>query len=161
MTKEIQLSQGKVALVDDKDFEELNKYKWCAACRRGGWYAERGIYFENGKHYNIKMHRQITGIKTGIVDHKNGNGLDNRKENLRLCDHSQNAKNHKKCKRNVSGFTGVSWRKGMRIWQAIVYHNYNRIHLGYFLDKTEAARVVDKKAKELFGDFARLNIQEE
>jgi hypothetical protein len=159
MTKTIQLTQGKVALVDDEDYDELNKHKWCAGNdhKYERWYAHRQTRLPDGKRKLIIMHRQITDFKYKIVDHVNHDGLDNRKCNLRSCTHSQNKKNSFVYKNNTSGFIGVSWHKYHQKWMAYINKDNKRIHLGYFYSKEDASHAVDKKALELFGEFAVLN----
>lgn len=129
--KEIPLTRGKVALVDDEDFESLSRFKWQASQESGIWYARRG-------HKTIRMHTQIMG---GLnVDHRNRNGLDNRRENLRFATRSQNGFNTKLFKSNKSGAKGVSWYKWLAVpkWRADIKVNGRKIHLGYFHDKDEA-----------------------
>jgi hypothetical protein len=95
-----------------------------------------------------------------IVDHKDGNGLNNQKNNLRLCSYSQNSQNSKRPSHNTSGYKGACWSKGSNKWQAYIKLNGKCIHLGYFTCLLKAARAYDLKAKELFGNFARLNFPE-
>ncbi|MCJ7458336.1 MAG: AP2 domain-containing protein [candidate division Zixibacteria bacterium] len=156
--KEILLTQGKVAIVDDEDFEELNKYKWDAHISWHTYYVERGVYDrETGKVKIIKMHRQIMGFPEGKeIDHINHNGMDNRKCNLRSCEHWQNKKNGLLYKTNTSGFRGVSWYKRSQKWRAYFYRESTQKTIGYFDNIIEAARAYDEKAKEL-GEFAILN----
>jgi hypothetical protein len=161
--KTIPLTQGKEALVDDEDYDELNKYKWHAHLdpETGQWCAVRNLPRINGKRKNIKMHRQIMGDPIGkSIDHKNHDRLDNRKSNLRICSHSQNNSNIHRYKNNTSGLIGVRWHKRDTKWEARISKDNKQINLGYFDDKFEAARVRDKKAKELHGEFATLNFPE-
>jgi hypothetical protein len=160
MVKTIELTQGKVAIVDDEDYDELNKYKWYAHKDHQWerWYASRMSNRINGKRKLIMMHRKIMKDSSGkIIDHKNHDGLDNRKCNLRICNCSQNTKNSKIYKTNTSGFNGVIWNKERKKWRAQIYKDYQTIFIGYFKDKEVAARAVDEKAIELFGEFAILN----
>jgi hypothetical protein len=158
--KTILLTQGKVAIIDDEDFEKLNKYKWCANKLNGIWYAMRTEYVD-GKQKTIMMHRHIIDCPSEkIVDHINHDGLDNRQCNLRICSYSQNNKNNRGHKHNTSGLIGVSWFKRDKKWKAYIYKDNNYIHLGVFDDKIEAGKAVDKKAIELFGEFAVLNFKE-
>ena len=100
MSKKIELSKGKCALVDNEDYERLMQYKWCASKTKIGYYSIRKDY-TSGKQKTILMHRIIMDCPKGmIVDHINHNALDNRKENLRICTNSQNLMNQrvsKKC----------------------------------------------------------------
>ena len=148
--KQILLTQGKIALVDDSDFEELSKYKWYAAQNTMTFYAVRGDY-SGKKRKTISMHRQIMNAQKGQeIDHKSNNGLDNRRRNLRFCTHSQNMCNQQKT-RGSSGFKGVCWLK--KKWMARV----QQIYLGCFDSEIEAARVYDNAAKKYFGEFAYTN----
>jgi hypothetical protein len=154
----IPLTQGKEAIIDEEDFELVNQYSWCLS---GTGYAIRGIYYpETKKTSSIRMHRFILSApKRMEVDHINGNRLDNRKENLRLCYNKENNRNKKKNRNNTSGFKGVTERKtvgGVR-WLAQICNDNQAIFLGSFSSKLEAAEAHDKAAKELFGDFAKTN----
>ncbi len=156
--KEIRLTRGKVALVDEEDFDELNKYKWSAFKHRNTFYAVRNV---RGKPL-LRMHRVIMGDVKGVIyDHINGDGLDNRKSNLRIATAQQNNMNRIPRKGCSSKYKGVSWNKPNKKWLCILGHNYKNTYLGSFDDEEECARAYDKKAKELFGEFARLNFPEE
>jgi len=157
MTKEIQLTQNKVAFVDDADFEYLNQYKWCF----NGRYAIREIRI-GGKKRKILMHRIIVSVPFGLeIDHINGNGCDNRRDNLRICTHQQNVRNCKKCMKDTSSkYKGVCWHKTNRKWQAYIGVNKKVIYLGYFIEEDEAARTYNVAALKYFGEFAKPNIIE-
>lgn len=154
--KKIMLTRGQVTLVDDEDFEWLSQWKWCARKGASGkFYAARSQWdSDTKKNKTIIMARVIVGAKKGEeVDHKNGNTLDNRRRyNLRLCTPTQNRHNVGLSRRNTSGYKGVAFRKNSRKWEARMY-----LYLGSFNLKEEAARAYDKKAIELFGEFAKLN----
>lgn len=157
--KEIPLTQGKVALVDDEDFEELSKYKWHyekIKVRQTG-YAERNLPIRPGKRIKIRMHQVIMKTKKGQqVDHKDGDGLNNQKENLRLATSSENHMNRGKQNNNTSGFKGVSWYKASKTWQAQISVKGEHIHLGRYNTKEEAAEIYNKAAKEYHGEFVRI-----
>lgn len=154
MTKEIKLTQGKYALVDDDDFEWLSKYKWCY-CNR---YAIRQPSRKLGKRKLIQMHKEIMNTPDNLnTDHINGNGLDNRKCNLRICTHQQNLFNQKRRSNNVSGYKGI--RPDKYGWEAVIGYNYKTITLGIYATPEEAAQAYDKKAIKLFGNFAKLNFK--
>lgn len=146
--KEIELSNGNIALVDDEDFEKLNRHSWSPI----GWgYARAGI---NGK--TVYMHRFIMDAKSGqVIDHINGNGLDNRKSNLRFADPKKQMQNTKKMNRNCSSsYKGV--RKLARCknsWNVRIAHQ----HIGCFNDEIVAATIYDYHARETYKEFARLN----
>ena len=161
MSKEIPLSQGKFALVNDKDFEELNKYKWHAQKHLHTFYAKRGKTKTNPR--QPFMHRFILRTPDNMdTDHIDGNGLNNQRNNLRICTHSENMSNIRVNKLNSSGYGGVYLNKKSGKYYAQLRFNGNRIFIGSFSSPREAAKAYNKKAKELRGDFAQLNtIKEE
>lgn len=159
--KEIQLSQGKVALVDDDDFEWLLKYKWhiFQGPTNKTCYAQTCIKKE-GKWTTDYMHRLILKPPKGIEsDHRNDNGLDNQRHNLRLCTKSQNQANKLLSRENcISRFIGVTRDKRRNKWMAqIRAQPYQSKFLGYFVSETDAALAYDQAAQKYHGDFARLN----
>lgn len=155
MTKEILLTQGKIALVDDGDYEYLMQWKWNAHKHRNTWYAKYNKTFSS-----VKMHRLIMNAPAGVqVDHINGDGLDNRRENLRLCTHIENMHNSGKHKNNTSGFKGVHWNKQRQTYQVFIMVNRKHKYVGSFSILEEAAHAYDEAAKEHYGEFARLNFQ--
>jgi len=155
--KQIPLTQGKFALVDDEDFERVNQFKWQAHCERSIWYTLRSLPRREGKRLVMRLHRLILNAPPNMqVDHINGNGLDNRKENLRLCTHSQNNWNRIK-KRGSSKFKGVHWHKVGKQWSSQICYNRKKIYLGLFQDPATAAKVYDDAAKKYFGVFAKTN----
>jgi hypothetical protein len=160
--KEIPLSRGLFALVDDEWFDYLNGWKWYAtpigrhsktpyATRKEGPYSP-----------HIYMHNVIACISPGTTgmqaDHKDGNGLNNQSKNLRVCTEPQNKMNKGKYKNNTSGYKGVSWNKNLRKWSVKLQVNKKQINLGYFTDKIEAAKAYNQAALRHHGEFARLNI---
>jgi hypothetical protein len=155
MTRSILLTQGKFTLIDDGDFEWLNQYRWhVVTSKRGDIYAARSA----GPAKNIRMHRMIMNAPDGIeVDHINGDGLDNRRGNLRLCSKSQNQCNRGITSRNSSGYKGVRWNKKNQKYEAQITINRIQKSLGCFDDPQEAARAYDVKARELHGEFAQTN----
>lgn len=160
MTKEIQLTRGKVALVDDADYEALNQYKWCVAHgQTGGFYAVRaGLARDGQRKRTILMHRQIVGAAAGVdVDHANGNTLDNRRRNLREATRSQNCANRHKRPASSSKYRGVHWKKANGKWAAQIKVNGHIRHLGLFADEQEAARTYDAAARAVFGEYANPN----
>lgn len=153
--KYISLTQGKFALVDDKDYELVNSFKWYFDSTTG--YAKRDVRID-GKRKCIYMHRFINGTKNGMLtDHKNGNRLDNQRNNLRECNHTQNHANKRIENSFSSKYKGVYWHKARNKWTAMIRFNRKGHYLGLFTDEKEAAKAYNEKAKDLFGDFAKLN----
>lgn len=154
--KEIVLSQGKVALVDDEDYEILNQWKWCAIKSRETFYACRTAY-RDGKWIPERMHRVILGAQKGeIVDHRDHNGLNNQRSNIRLCTHGQNQMNRRPT--SASGYKGVYKERGVR-YRASIDFNNKRLMLGIFATPEEAARARDEASKKYHGEFAKLNFE--
>ena len=141
--KEIELTQGQVALVDDEDYERLSQWKlWCALKRGRTFYAGRSGTRKNGKRYVIHMHREILRLQPGDgeVDHINHNGLDNRRSNLRVVSHKINSRNRRKHKCNTSGYNGVVWEKKSKKWRARIDMDRKNIHLGLFNNIDDAVK---------------------
>lgn len=154
--KQIPLTQGKFALVDDEDFEELNKYKWYW----DRYYARRSMpRTSKGNQQGSKMHRVIINTPKGMhTDHIDGNKLNNQKSNLRICTNAENCRNSGKRKNNHSGYKGVHWFARGKKWKSCICVNYKIIHLGSFDNKIDAAVSYNEAAKKYFGEFAHLNI---
>lgn len=160
MSREIQLTQGHVAIVDDDDYEELNKFKWQVTRDRSGtFYARRTTSRVSGNQRTVRMSRQILGAMTGEhVDHRNHDTLDNRRANIRLCTPSQNHGNRRKRSgASSSRYKGVYWHRATEKWHARITHR-GRVHsLGYHDDELDAAHAYNVAAAEHFGEFALLN----
>ncbi len=155
--KEIELTQGKVALIDDGDFEWLSRWKW-RYHNKG--YATRSSYINRYKTIEVLMHREIMNTPKGMeTDHKDFNKLNNQRSNLRVCDRYQNMRNRKPNRGN-SYYKGVSFSKRDNIWRAVIFYDGKQVFVGHFKNEEEAARAYDRKAKELFGEFAYLNFKE-
>ena len=154
--KYIELTKGQKAIVDDEDYDWLNDFNWYYA--KAG-YAARGIRNrKEGWQKKILMHREIMNASIGKeVDHINGDGLDNRRSNLRLATHAQNIRNGKHRTNNTSGYKGVFWQKDHKKWCARIMIDYKPKHLGYFNTPEEAAQAYNEAAIEYSKEFGRLN----
>jgi len=148
--KKIILSNNKVSIIDDEDFEKVSKYKWSylplGYATRQDWSTKKFLY----------LHRYIINApEEFIVDHINGDKLDNRKENLRLCSQSQNMMNRGKNKNNTSGLKGVIFRKDTKKWQAQIKLNYKNINLGSYESAIDASKARRRAEKKYYGEFAK------
>lgn len=157
--REIQLSRGKVAVIDACDFGDLAGYRWYAYAAKGREYAVRNVSTPRGQR-QVRMHCQILGVKG--IDHANGDGLDNRRSNLRPATQGQNTANARKRSHHgglptSSRFKGVSWHRPTQKWSASICRDGRSRHLGLYRTEVEAARAYNDAARELFGAFARLN----
>jgi hypothetical protein len=162
----IRLTQGFNVLVDQDDVEILSRHRWKVLKVCSKIYASRTRTMQRParKSITILMHRQITGVVDGLyIDHHNGDGLDNRRSNLRTCTQSQNLANRFKTS-GQSRFKGVYWNKKARAWHAQIASGVTAdgrqkvLFLGHFDDESDAALAYDRKAIELRGEFARLNL---
>lgn len=151
MAIEVLLPGGRTALIDDADAPEILRYSWYVNSKG---YAERSA----GRRRKVIMHRQLMeGCTAPEIDHVNGNKLDNRRVNLRGVTASQNQMNKGKQPNCTSRYKGVSWNKAARKWMARITKDGSTRYLGSFESEREAARIYNKAARELFGEYARLN----
>jgi hypothetical protein len=152
-----------VAIVDDEDFDWLMRWKWFAVRGRGGtFYAMRTVNVTRRDKYRVPMHRQLLGAPEAfLVDHRNGDGLDNQKQNLRLCRDEQNCWNRVGHPNASSRFKGVGLHKATGKWAAYIRVGGKQLHIGLFDDEEAAASAYDRIAREHHGEFARLNFPEE
>lgn len=152
--KEIILTKGNVAIVDDEDYDEISKYKWRT---QGDSYAARDEW-EFGVRKQIYMHREVMEAKDKeVVDHINHNTLDNRRENLRVCAQVLNMANARIRSDNTSGYKGVTWYKRDKKWKAQLQYKGKNINLGTFESRHDAAKMYNFWAYDLFGEYALLN----
>lgn len=159
-TLQIPLTQNKYALIDAEDFDLVSGWTW-SACKYGRTFYAKCSVRVAGKQTSVKMHRLIMSADEGeAVDHINGDGLDNRRCNLRLASKSQNGQNQANCRTHSSRFKGVSWDKQTGRWRSKIQCDGMTFHIGRFHSEIEAARAYDSAALELFGDYARLNFPE-
>jgi len=158
--KKIPLTQERITLVDDADFDYINQWKWHYERRKYTGYATRRQYLgggrKNQRQKKIYMHRVIMNPPSDLmVDHINKDGLDNRRENLRMVTRSQNAINSHKRRNTVSQYRGVVLTEGL--WMACITTKGKHIYLGKFKTEIEAAKAYDVAAQDHHGDFAQLN----
>lgn len=153
----IPLTKNRFAIVDEADYERLSRFKWCVSCTgRKKLYACR----MEGRRV-VKMHREIMRPARGlVVDHIDGNGLNNCRANLRVCTYSQNLCNRQKY-RGTTPYKGVFYRKDRDKYYARISFAGRKHYLGLYDDPVEAARAYDRKARELHGPYARLNFPED
>ena len=157
--REIELTQGKIALIDDEDFDDLKRFKWQANKAGNAFYATRTVRFGACNKFHLQMHKAILEAPDGMdIDHINHNGLDNRKENLRVCSHAQNCQNQKLHRNSMSGHKGVTWNKRDENWRARIMINGIAKHLGIHVSKEEAAQAYNRAAIKLHGEFALTNV---
>jgi hypothetical protein len=150
--KLIPLTKGAFAAVDDEDYALLSRFKWRLAKGKGSSYAQTQL-----KRRTIKMHRLILGGQH--VDHRDGNGLNNQKHNLRPATPTQNSWN-RKAQKHSSKYKGVHFMKANRKWMASIRLEGKKKHLGYFENEFDAAMAYDAAAAANFGNFARTNKME-
>lgn len=160
--KEIQLASGRRATVDDDDFTQLAAHRWHVWVRRRPNQLEHcyAATVVNGK--AISMHRLLLGAPHNYeVDHRDGNGLNNQRSNLRLCSRQENTRNQRLSLRSKSGFKGVTMQRKRaayaKPWNAYIEVNKRTIHLGYFSEPQAAAAAYDEAALRHFGEFAKTN----
>lgn len=154
----IALSREKWALVDIDDFYKISNLTWCYMTNG---YASTHTSRKLGKSRLLYMHRVVMGNPEGKeIDHINNDPLDNRKHNLRVATRSENMRNYKRLTKGSSQYKGVCWAKEENRWKAQIGFDKVNYHIGYFKTEEEAAKAYDEKAKELFGEFAYINIKE-
>ena len=147
-------------LIDAQDYYLLEKYAWClwTTKRHNTFYVRRFLTRRNDE----RLHRRIMNAQPGqIVDHINGNGLDNRRCNLRITNSHGNNCNSAKRKNSTSKYKGVSWSSREKKWKAQIQENKRKRPLGTYVSEEQAARVYDKAALQLHGEFAKINFNKE
>lgn len=162
--KKIKLTQGKYALVDDQDYEELNKYKWHIRKRsekpsNKAFYAVTTVRIVgSNKQTALSMHRVITKCPPQkVIDHIDGDGLNNQRNNLRIVTHAENIQNSGKRENNKSGYKGVYWLKSHKKWNAQIGVNNKKIHLGLYTTAEEAYKAYCEACVKYHKEFARLD----
>ena len=157
--KKIPLSQGKFTIVDDDDFERVSQLKWSYI----NGYAKRQMKRADGRRRLLGLQRFIVGLDGDdprVVDHINGDTLDNRKENLRICTKRENTRNQRpkdRLGKSTSIYKGVSWKNDMYKWRVRLAIDRKEVIVGYYVCEKEAALAYNKAALEYFGEYAWLN----
>lgn len=149
-------------LIDEEDFDLVNSMAWYV--RKPHPRSKEYVYCRrkvDGKDRSTPLHRFVLNLglndQKRTVDHINGNTLDNRKSNLRICTISENLRNLKLRKTNKSGYKGVNYHKHQKKWASRICINRKRIHLGYFTNEVDAAKAYDEASKKYHGEFGSLN----
>ena len=161
--RELKIKYDKVALVSDEDYDLVSQYEWCSHRKRRkgryAWYVDREEKI-NGKWKTIQLHTFILGNPPDgyEIDHKDTDGLNNQRDNIRFVTRSQNMMNRQKAAGTSTKYKGVSFHKHNKRFIAYINHNLVRIFLGCFGTAEEAALAYNDKAKELYGEYALLNI---
>lgn len=158
--RKVILTQNKIALVDSSDYLKVLGHTWHAYFDGNNWYALTNISVCNGKYRTVSMHRLLLGEPKNVkIDHVDGNGLNNRRKNLRFASDSHNQCNSRKRKNCTSRFKGVYWRKDRNCWQAQIgsQKNQTRRSLGFFTSERLAAATYDSAARKTYQRFARTN----
>jgi hypothetical protein len=163
MSKRIKLTKGKFAIVDDADYARITSHRWFAFYSWRHWRAARSVNNKQ-RRQTIYMHHEVLAVPQGtIVDHRNRNGLDNRKKNLRKCTKAQNARNGFRVIRGkTSRYKGVCSSSGRVIcvgcpWRATITKDGKQLYLGWYATQKEAAQAYDRAARQHFGEFAATN----
>jgi hypothetical protein len=157
----IPLSQGKYAVIDDNDYQLVSKHKWYTKNCTRIFYARTNLHIGRNRRSILYMHRLIMDApKEMQVDHIDNDGLNNQRKNLRICTVAENTRNSRKHSQNKSGYKGVWFNNACgpeKPWVSAITLNGKAIHIGVFSSPEEAALAYNKKALELFGEFASLN----
>jgi hypothetical protein len=152
----VTLSQGKETVIDARDVALVDGFNWFAHKNKHSFYAVRNDY-TGPKPRLVSIHRTIMGEPDGFfVDHVDGDGLNNCRDNLRLATLAENNRNARKPVTNSSGFKGVSWRKVEKKWQSAIHFEGRKVHLGLFNDLEEAHAAYVAASIKLHGEFGRL-----
>jgi hypothetical protein len=160
--RRIYLDEGLWAIVDTADYYRFSCFKWYIDGHDGNFYAVRGKRVGKDNVIKVRLHREIMEAPKGLlVDHKNWNGLDNRRSNLRLATYGENTQNTRKRKGTTSRYVGVNFDKKPGNWRARIMYKGKMKYLGNFDNEIDAGKAYDAAAKKYYGEFARLNFPEE
>ncbi|MGA2069954.1 MAG: AP2 domain-containing protein [Sedimentisphaerales bacterium] len=160
--RRIELGEGEWTIVEPRDYYRFGQFRWSIGGRGRNIYACRTVRMGDGKTKMALLHREIMEAPSGLlVDHKNGDTLDNRRVNLRLATHAENTQNRRKTQSKTSSqFIGVYFEKRSGRWAAKIKNQGRCVWLGRFESEAEAAHAYDAAAKKYHGEFARLNFTE-
>lgn len=153
----ISLTRGYEAVIDAADVSLVEGHNWSAAIDSVIVYAVRG-FRKDGEQFRIRLHQQIIGVKKGqVIDHKDGDGLNNRRSNLRHVTRNQNSFNQKTPKNNTSGYKGVSFNKKRGKWVSSIGVSWKKRQLGYYATAEDANAAYCKASAEFHGEFRRVS----
>ena len=156
--REIPLTRGLHTIIDDDDFDLIKQHKWCANKIGNTFYVQHSFTHPGGRKGALYMHRVIMNPPSNMdVDHLDGDGLNNRRSNLRICTRGQNCGRQKPQVGRSSKFKGVSYHRRMGCWEAYVHSKDKKHPAGYFSDERKAAMAYNELASVLHGEFALLN----
>lgn len=160
-TREIPVSKGLVAIVDEEDYPEISKFTWHARKDGHFYYPATWVGPRKTRKY-VMMHQMIMGVIPGKkIDHIDRKPLNNSRSNLRHVDHRTNCLNTAMWASNTSGYRGVSWHQVRRKWRACIGVHGKMIDIGHFSSAEDAARAYDQAAREFFGEDAFVNFPDE
>jgi hypothetical protein len=162
--RRIYLDEGEFTIVDVDVYYRLGNFKWYLTGKEGRFYAVRSVKIDAARTTTVRLHREIMDAPAGLlVDHQNGDGLDNRRDNLRIATACQNMQNRRVRKKHTasSQFIGVYFDKGRKNWIYQLRANGKLVSTGRFASEVEAARARDRAALKYHGEFARLNFPRE
>ena len=149
--KQVALTQGQFAVVDDKDYDAVAQFRWRAIKNRYTYYAMRDV-MRDGRRSSQYMHTLIAGFNQ--TDHRNGNGLDNRRRNLRPASNAENHRNARRSTANTSGYKGIDWEKRRSKWRVRVRDGRRQVTIGRYDDLADAVTARREAAARLHGEFA-------
>jgi len=152
----VPLTKGFTAIIDANDVGKVDSWNWTAVVKPHTVYAQRTVKAEDGKRASVKMHRVLLNAPDGCeVDHADGNGLNNKKSNIRIADAFGNRQNRAVPKSNTSGLKGAFFHKRDNKWMSKIVANGRSIFLGYFPDKESAHAAYQEGSKKYHGEFSR------